>query len=368
MSGEENDDSAEKEFEATERRLDEARRKGEVPNSHDLTTAAAYGGFVIAALAIGPGSIVVLGTIGTGMLENAATLAPLLLSKSSAAGGGLMWETARALSPWFVLPAAAAIASVFAQGAWVFSAEKLTPRTSRVSPIETAKHKFGPDGLFEFAKSAAKLAIITSVLWLYLSLKLETVLGSVHLEPGPASALIGMLLVEFAALVVIVLFIVGALDLLWQRHSHRRKNRMSHKEMREELKQSEGDPHMKQSRRQRGYDIATNRMLNDVPKADVVIVNPTHYAVALRWDRSAGSAPVCVAKGTDEIAARIRETAIAAGVPIQRDPPTARALHATVPIGAEIRPEHYRAVAAAIRFAEAMRTRARRQWATGSSK
>jgi len=144
-----------------------------------------------------------------------------------------------------------------------------------------------------------------------------------------------------------------------------RNNRMSHQEMRDEIKQSEGDPYMKQSRRQRGYDIATNRMLVDVPKADVVIVNPSHYAVALRWDRSAGSAPRCVAKGTDEVAARIREVAMAAGVPIQRDPPTARALHASVAIGAEIRPEHYRAVAAAVRFAETMRARARRSWAGG---
>ncbi|MGB8814338.1 MAG: EscU/YscU/HrcU family type III secretion system export apparatus switch protein, partial [Paracoccaceae bacterium] len=122
---------------------------------------------------------------------------------------------------------------------------------------------------------------------------------------------------------------------------------------------SEGDPHAKAQRRQRGYDIATNKMLADVATADVIVVNPTHYAVALKWDRTAKRAPICVAKGVDEIAARIRERAAEAGVPIHRDPPTARALHASVELGQEIRPEHYRAVAAAVRFAEAMRRRAK---------
>jgi flagellar biosynthetic protein FlhB len=134
---------------------------------------------------------------------------------------------------------------------------------------------------------------------------------------------------------------------------------MSHQEIREETKQSEGDPYMKAERRQRGREIATNRMLLDVPKADVVIVNPTHYAVALQWARTRGSAPVCVAKGQDDVALRIREIAAEAKVPIHSDPPTARALHAAVEIGHEIRPEHYRAVAAAIRFADRMRKAAR---------
>ena len=134
---------------------------------------------------------------------------------------------------------------------------------------------------------------------------------------------------------------------------------MSRKELTDESKESEGDPHIKQQRRQRGYQIATNQMLAEVPKADVIIVNPTHYAVALKWDKTSGGAPVCVAKGVDEIATQIRKLAAEAGVPIHSDPPTARALHATIAIGAEIQSDHYRAVAAAIRFAEAMRVKAK---------
>ena len=128
----------------------------------------------------------------------------------------------------------------------------------------------------------------------------------------------------------------------------------------DELKQSEGDPVMKQQRRQKGVDIATNRMLADVPKADVIVVNPEHYAIALEWSRMPGEAPVCIAKGVDEIAGRIREIAGENDIPIHSDPPTARAIYASVPLGEEILPEHYRPVAAAIRFAEDIRKKARR--------
>ena len=160
---------------------------------------------------------------------------------------------------------------------------------------------------------------------------------------------------------LLVALALGSVDFLWQRAEHIRKNRMSRKEMMDELKQSEGDPFIKQQRRQRGQEIATNKMLQDVPTADVVIVNPTHYAVALKWDRSQAMAPICVAKGVDEIAARIREIAVENAVPMHSDPPTARALHADVELGQEISQHHYRAVAAAIRFAEEIRKKAARR-------
>jgi flagellar biosynthetic protein FlhB len=163
----------------------------------------------------------------------------------------------------------------------------------------------------------------------------------------------------FLTLVLVVAVVLGGIDFFWQRAEHIRRNRMSHKDMMDEHKQAEGDPHAKQHRRQRAQEIAMNRMLADVPEAAVVVVNPTHYAVALKWDRAQPGAPVCVAKGVDEIAARIRERAMEAGVPIRRDPPTARAIFDSVEIGAEIRAEHFAAIAAAIRFAEEMRRKAR---------
>ena len=168
-------------------------------------------------------------------------------------------------------------------------------------------------------------------------------------------------LIDILIMVTILSVVVGIGDFLWQKYSHNKKLLMSFQEMRDENKESEGDPHTKGQRRQRGRDIATNRMLLDVPKADVIVVNPTHYAVALKWDRGQKTAPKCVAKGEDEIAARIRETAMASGVPIHSDPPTARAIYATVKVGHEIRPDHYKAIAAALRYADIMRKKARQR-------
>jgi flagellar biosynthetic protein FlhB len=163
---------------------------------------------------------------------------------------------------------------------------------------------------------------------------------------------------RFMIIVFLVMVVLGSVDLAWQHAEHQRKHRMSRKEMTDEQKESEGDPYLKGRRRDKGIEIATNRMMAEVPKADVVIVNPTHFAVALKWDRETGSAPVCVAKGVDEVALRIRATAMEAGVPVRHDPPTARVLYRMVDIDQEIAPEHYRAVAVAIRFADRVRGRA----------
>ena len=358
----EDQDSGEKEHEPTQKKLDDARRKGEVPRSTDLTTAASYAGLVLFGLSLGAASLRGLGEAGMVLFDQAERLAPLLASGATTPVGGLMQQIGAALAPLFLTPMLAVIAMVVTLRALVFAPQKLKPKASRISPLANAKNKFGRSGLFEFAKSFAKLMVISALLWVFLLQRLPRIVGTIHLSPAMIAVELMWLVVEFLALVVIIMVLIGAVDFLWQRKEHFRKQRMSHKELREEIKRSEGDPQHKQQRRQRGRELASNQMLSEVPKADVVIVNPMHYAVALKWDREGGSAPVCVAKGMDEVAARIRESAAEAGVPIRRDPPTARALHAAVALGEEIRPEHYRPVAAAIRFAEAMRAKARGRW------
>lgn len=152
---------------------------------------------------------------------------------------------------------------------------------------------------------------------------------------------------------------VGILDFIFQRAHWNKKNRMSHKEMRDELKENEGDPHMKAERKHRGQEIVGASVQEAVADASVVVTNPTHYAVALTWDRLSGGAPTCVAKGVDAVALRIRDIAEAHDVPIHPDPPTARALYATLEVGDEVQPDLYKPVAAAIRFAEALRAKRR---------
>ncbi|MEM7318581.1 MAG: EscU/YscU/HrcU family type III secretion system export apparatus switch protein, partial [Pseudomonadota bacterium] len=205
-----------------------------------------------------------------------------------------------------------------------------------------------------------KLMAYSVCLGLFLSANLSDMMAASAAGSEVSIVLMVSLLTRFMLIVLVVATAIGLVDLVWQRAEHLRKNRMSRKEITDETKESEGDPHMKNQRRQRGQEIAANQMMAEVPKADVVVVNPTHYAVALKWSRSPGSAPVCVAKGVDEIAAAIRRVAAEAAVPVHSDPPTARALHASVELGEQIHQDHYRAVAAAIRFAEAMRLKARK--------
>lgn len=350
----------EKVFDPTPQKLAEARKKGDIPRSADVTAAATY-------LAL----LVAIGTVGAPAMRHAGSVLMIFLAQpdrlighilgpgGGAVAGSIIFEALTALAPLFVLPIAAVLVSLFAQQAVVFSGDKLMPKFSRISILSNAQNKFGISGLVEFAKAAAKLTAIGTALFFYLAHSLDRMLGTVTLE----ARLFGGLLTEtLAALLTITTLIavsVGALDFVWQHFNHSRKLRMSLQDMKDEHRQSEGDPHFKAQRRQRGQEIANNRMLLDVPKADVVIVNPTHYAVALKWTRAKGSAPVCVAKGEGDLALKIREIAATANIPLHSDPPTARALHATVEIGQEIRPEHYKAVAAAVRFADRMRKAAR---------
>jgi len=359
------DDAAEKEHEPTEAKLAEARRKGEIARSTDLNAAAAYGGLLLLGLAAGGGLLARAAGQGARMLAEADRMAAALFAAPQAPVAGGLAAGALALGPWFAVPAGAVLAAVLAQRALIFAPDKLAPKLSRISPISNAGQKFGPSGLFEFAKSAAKLVVIGAVLALFLLDRLEGMIAAAALPARAVVAVMGATVLGFLTLVVAVQAAVAAVDYLWQAYDHRRRNRMTRQEMLDELKSSEGDPHVKGQRRRRAEQIATSRMLRDVAGADVVVVNPTHYAVALKWRRGDRGAPVCVAKGVDEVAARIRAAALEAGVPVRADPPTARALYAAVAVGEQVRPEHYRAVAAAIRFAEAMRNRARARWGRG---
>lgn len=358
MSAEDNDQD--KQYEPTQKKLDDARKKGEVPKSVDLTTASAYFGFLIAAALAGPASLIAIAETLTALLARPDSLSTQVFQGS----GGVMAttlfaESGWALAPWFVIPGVIALLSVIAQRGLVFAPSKLEPKLTRISPIKGFSNKFGREGLFEFAKSSGKLIIYSVVLGIYLSYQFPRIIGTMIMTPAVIATEFLRMSLQLMFIVFVVALIIGGVDWLFQNAQHTRKNRMSRKELMDEHKNSEGDPLMKQQRRQKAVTIAMNQMLADVPDADVIIVNPTHYAIALKWERGSGRAPVCVAKGVDEIAARIRELAQEHKVPIHSDPPTARLLYATVELGQEIRPDHYRAVAAAIRFAEKVRTKVR---------
>lgn len=348
------DDGAERSHEATPQKLEEARRKGEIVKSQDLSTWAGYLGTLLCLAVVAPGVAERLADLGGTLLQDADTLSRPLRTGTPGLGGVVL-ASAMLDTALLVAPAAALVLVVLAaQRAFVAAPDKLGFKLQRISILANAKNKFGPTGLFEFAKSGAKLLVYAGILGWFLVDHADRMVVAAASDPRAIPALLPRILLEFAVVVTIVSGVVAAIDYLWQRHAHLAKNRMTRQEVLDEMKQSEGDPALRAKRRQKAQEIALNRMIHDVPDATVVLVNPTHYAVALKWSPLDPSPPVCVAKGVDAVAARIREAAAAAGVPIYSDPPTARALHAAVEVGAPIEREHFAAVAVAIRFARSL--------------
>ena len=354
-------DNFDKSYDPTPKKLEDARSKGDVPKSVDLQTSAAYGGMAIALMLFGSSIIVELGSVLMAFLAQPVEIAAVFFQDEAIASmmGGLFIDTARPLMPIFFLPTGLVIAVILAQRAFVFAPQKLYFKLSRISIIQNAKQKFGLAGLFEFAKSTVKLFIYSFCLAVFLYVYLPEIIVSAKSEVAVVLSLLGALISQFLLVVVAVSVCIGGVDVLFQQSEHIRKNRMSRKEIMDELKESEGDPYLKEERRSRAQAIASSQMMSKVPNADVVIVNPTHYAVALAWDRTPGSAPRCIAKGVDAIALKIREIAQESAVPIHSDPVTARALHASVELDEEISEDYYQAVAAAIRFADGIRQKAK---------
>lgn len=362
MSDKDNSSDADKSHEPTQKKLQKSREQGDVAYSSETTSAATYLGFFIALIVTAGWSMMQLQSQMMRFLAHPEDIGALLLSSDN---NGFFVHTgtqiAAATAPIFVILIVAALCSIIFQRAIAFAPSKIKPKWSRLSIVGNAKKKYGWDGFSEFLKSAAKLSAIMLIL---LFAYKDRFADLPALAALPAAAVMPLLFKEavfFCGLITIAAGVIAAIDLPWRHFQHRNRLKMSHKELKDEQKDSEGDPFLKSARRQRAESIATNRMLSDVPKADIVIVNPTHYAVALKWERGKQAAPTCVAKGVDEIAARIREAASVAGVPIKRDPPTARSIYAVVDIGQEIKKEHYAAVAAAIHYADEIRKKWRKE-------
>lgn len=360
MSGSDSDQD-EKQFDPTPRRLERAREEGDAVRSEDIHAALAGAGILLAAAIFGKAAITRAGEVAAAFFDQADRLPGPGDQGAAAVIGRAALSMAGPVIALLLVPAALILIWLIASKGFVFAPSKLTMKMSRISIISNFGQKFGRGGLVDFLKKSVKMVLISLALALFLTSRADQIIGSTRLEAGQVALLLVRLLAGFLALVIALNAVIGAVDYFWQRAEFMRRNRMTRKDLTDEMKDSEGDPHMKADRRRRAQEIATRQMLADVPGADVVIVNPTHYAVALKWDRIRGGAPVCVAKGIDEIAARIRERAQEAGVPIRRDPATARAIYGITEIGQEIRREHYAAVAAAIRFAAMMREKARKR-------
>lgn len=360
MSQGSDQDEADKSYEPTQKKLDDARKKGDIPRSTDLNATAAFAGFFLALFALSAGYGEGLSNSLLTILEDVARHSDIFFSGSPQPfSSQLASGVFPGLTLLFVVPAASVILLLVATKSILFAPSKIAPKLNKISIKSNAANKFGRSGLFEFAKSFLKLVLFSVCLGVLIFNSLPDMVGSAGTEPAMVVIQLWEMLLQFLSLVVLVSASIGVIDFVFQTAEHRRKLMMSRKELMDESKESEGDPHLKSERRRRGQEAAMAQSVQDTAQADVVITNPTHFAVALKWSRSPGEAPVCVSKGQDHIAKKIREIAQQHAVPIHPDPPTARAIFASTEIGDEIAPELYQAVAVAIRFAESMRIRQR---------
>lgn len=341
MAETENEDRTER---ASEKRLQEAREKGEVPRSRDLSGAMVVLAGASILLSYGTNMYVHMRHIyalGMGYSRD-ALFSDELMSRVLHAALGDMFAL---LMPIFAATMLAAVGSTVLIGGLNFSSQALVPNFGRLDPISGLGRLVSLNGLVELAKSLLKVGVIGIALVLLLRHDEAAVMatGREQISAGVGRALS---LVAHAALIfAAILGVIGGLDGLWQRFDYERRHRMSKQELKDEHKESEGDPHLKGRIRQMQHQMARRRMIQDVPKADVIVVNPTHFAVALRYDDARMRAPRVVAKGVDVLAQQIRLVADAHRIPMVEAPPLARALYATTEIGHEIPSALYVAVA-----------------------
>jgi flagellar biosynthesis protein FlhB len=253
------------------------------------------------------------------------------------------------LFPLILLIAAAIGASLFQHG-FLFSAEQIKPKLEKISPLQGFKRLFSMRSLAEFVKGIAKLAIVGAVCAMLLWPVQRDVANIATLEMVQLLDLLRSLAVRLLVGVLAVMTVIAGLDFLYQKFEHLKRLRMSRQELKDEFRQSEGDPLIKARLRQIRMERSRRRMMAAVPEADVVVTNPTHFAVALKYDPENMLAPRLTAKGTDSLAQRIRAVAEANEVPVVENPPLARGLYATVELDEEIPAEHYKAVAEIIGY------------------
>src|SRR5665647_576224 len=346
-------DSGDKTEDPTQKRLDEALKRGDVVKSQEVNTWFVIAGATLVLMGFAGGMGEGLTTTMRGLIANAHDIRvdgpalPMLFQKI-----GVEMLAAMAL-PFLILMLAAALGNVV-QHRLVWSFDGIMPKFSKVSPLAGLKRLFSKQALANFAKGLVKLVLIGSVLTAMMWPERGRLEGLERTDPAAVLPLTQVLALKLMGAVVAMLAVVAGADYLFQYRQWFERQKMSLQELKEEFRQTEGDPAIKGRMRQVRHTKQRRRMMAKVPKAAVIITNPTHYAIALEYERGM-EAPICVAKGVDAVALKIRKIGEKHSVPIVESPPLARALYATVEIDQEIPPEHYKAVAEVIGYVMKLR-------------
>jgi flagellar biosynthesis protein FlhB len=345
---EDNSETNERTEDPTPRRLEEALRRGDVVKSMEVNTwFTIAGGTLMMMLFAAPMASSLQATF-RGLIAKSyqiPTDGPALMELVKT----ITFEVAAAFAVPLLVLCVAAFAGNIVQHRIVFTTELVMPQLSRISPMAGFARLFSRQALANFAKGLVKLAVVGGIMTLMLWPQRQRLAGMVTVDPAMILPLFLSIALKLLGTVVAVLAVVATADYLFQYAQWYKRQKMSPQEIKEEFRQTEGDPTIKGKLRQLRATRMRKRVMAAVPKASVVITNPTHYAIALKYERGM-NAPVCVAKGVDLIARKIREVAEQHRIPVIENPPLARALHATVEIDQEIPQEHYRAVAEIIGY------------------
>ena len=337
-------DDAEKTEDPTEKRKEEAREEGQVPESQELNTALTLLFSFIVLFFVMPSMIEEIISFITkvytqyfDMNFNMINFHNLIME--------VMLFILRLVAPIFIMIIIIGVLSTILQIGFLFSPKIVQPDFKKLDPIQGVKQIFSKDTLMELVKTVSKIILVVGIAYVTIIKKVPQFLLLIYSNLNKTIAFLSDLSFALGMRVSLVFLVLGIGDLFYQRWSHKEDLKMSKKEVEEERKQTEGDPEVKQQRKQQQQEMAQQRMMQDVPDADVVITNPTHFAIAIKFDIETMEAPVVLAKGQDDIAQKIKEIAQENEIEIVEEKPLARALYRMVEIGEQIPAELYQAVA-----------------------
>ena len=342
-------DKSQQTEEPTAKRLEQAREAGDIVKSSEVTAFALLAGGTLAIAVFGHSTAIAIAKLLTMFLEHPEEMSVDGLGMASMMRG-LLSHLALILAPFMGVMILASLAGHVLQSRPSIVVDKIKPDFSKLSIPAGLARMFGPEGWINLLKGLVKIAIVGMAIWTQLWPERNALESTLNQSPGGVVGDMNHLLFKVLIAALSALLVIAGLDYFLQRMRFLRRNRMSKQEIKEEYRQNEGDPAIKAKVRQIRQERAKKRMMAQVPTATVVIANPTHFAVALKYESGKMEAPVCVAKGVDALALRIRAVAEDNDVPVIENPPLARALHASVEIDEAVPPEHYKAVAQVIGY------------------
>lgn len=351
-------EGGEKTEEPTSKKLEDARKKGQVAKSVDVTTA-------FSLLVFFYGLQIFLDFVGEqfdsgfkyflGKIDEVATR-DFSLQYACSIVGDVLYDVVITVGPFFILALAVAFITNVAQVKWQVTFEPMKPSLNKINPISGFKKLFSKDKLFDLLKSLVKLGVLAFVVYSFLKDKWSLVLNMYSYSLSQAISIIGDIIINIGIRISAFFIVIAAADFGYQKWKFHEDMKMSKQEVKDEYKQQEGDPKVKSQQKSRMQQASRRRMMQDLPNADVVITNPTHLSVAIQYDKENYEAPIVLAKGADHLAMKIREIASEHHIEIVENKPLARMLYHNVDLGAEIPPELYQSVAEILAYVYSLKT------------